>query len=133
MKRIAMALSCLLLCGSAVSEEGLVVRFTIKKTAVELTKTYTSGVLVRMGEAASLTIPNEYEMRLESSPEGNDQVNLVISLKDLSSGRPVYAGSGATTLKVGDSTTLALHQLAQAPWKYAVFLDTAYGQLPVAK
>jgi hypothetical protein len=128
-----MALSCLLLGGTAASEEGLVVRFTIKKTAGEVTKTYTSGVLVQMREAASLSIPNEYDMRLESRPGGSDQVNLIISLKDLSSGRPVYAGSGVTTLKVGESTTLEIQQLEQAPAKYEAFLDTAYGQLPVAR
>jgi hypothetical protein len=88
---------------------------------------------MQMQETVNLTIPNLYELRLESRPEGSDQINLVVILKDVSSGRRVFAGSGAATLKVGQSTILELHQLAQAPAKFEVWLDTAYGQLPATR
>ncbi len=115
---------------SAFAEDGLVVHFTIKKTAGDETKTYTNTVLMRLSEASTFTFPGMYEMRLDSRAMQGDQENLVIAIKDISSGKPVYAGDGATTLKVGASTTIPLHQLQNAQARYEVFLDTSYGQLP---
>jgi hypothetical protein len=69
-------------------------------------------------------------MHLVSHDMGKGEVNLVVTLKDLSSGKPVYAGSGAATVKVGALANVPFYQLQQASAKYEVSLDTSYGQLP---
>jgi len=132
MKLKAIWLLALIFCTSAFAENGLVVHFTVKKTVGNDVRTFTDGVLVRLTESSTLTFPGQYEMHLESRAVSNGDENLVVTLKDLSSGEPVYAGSGATTLKVGKSATVPFHQLAQAKASYEVFLDTSYGQLPQA-
>jgi hypothetical protein len=119
----------LLFCVTAHAEEGLVVHFTIKKSAGNAVSTYTNGILQRLSESTTTTF-GEYEMRTESHVVGKDQENIVVTLKDLSSGKPIYVGSGAVTLQVGKSETIALHQLAESKFKYELFVDTSYGALP---
>jgi hypothetical protein len=126
----AVALLGLLFCASAFAENGLAVHFTIKKSAGNETSTYTNGLLMRLTEASTMTFPEQYEMRIESRAVNDGKVDLVVTLKDLSSGKSVYAGSGATTLKVGASQTVSLHQLQSAQASYEIFMDTAYGKLP---
>lgn len=130
MKLKVVGFLALVLSINAFAENGLVVHFTIKKTAGSEVTSYTNGALVRLTEASTLTFPGQYEMRLESRALSNNEENLVVTIKDLSSGKPVYAGSGAATVKVGKSVTLPFHQLAQSNASYEVFLDTSYGQLP---
>ena len=130
MKAFAVALAGVLLCAPVFAEDGLVVHFTIKKTFGTETKTYTNTVLMRLSEVSTFTFPGLYEMRLDSRATHEGEENLVIALKDVSSGKPVYAGSGAATLRVGEHVTVPLHQLHNAEARYQVFLDTSYGQLP---
>ena len=132
MKFKAIGFLALAFCTFAYAENGLVVHFTIKKTVGSEVSTYTNGVLMRLTEASTLTFPGQYEMRLESHATTEGKENLVVTLKDISSGKPVYAGSGATTLQVGKSATVPFHQLAQAKAGYEIFMDTSYGQLPQA-
>jgi hypothetical protein len=126
----AIGFSALAFCAIAHADDGLVVHFTIKKTAGTQVNSYTNGVLIRLTEASDITFPGQYEMHLESRDMGNGEVNLVVTLKDLTSGKPVYAGSGAATVKVGAFANVSFHQLQQASAKYEVFLDTSYGELP---
>jgi len=124
---------CLLaLLYSAVSnaEDGLVVHFTIKKTQGSDVSSFTNGVLIKLTEGSTITFAGQYEMHLEALAMPNRDENLVITLKDLSTGIPVYAGAGATTVQIGKSATLQLHQLPQAAARYEVYIDTSYGQLP---
>jgi hypothetical protein len=130
MKTILLAAA--LLSSAAFAEDGLVVHFTIKKTAGNTTTTYTNGVLMRTTESSTFTFPGQYGLRLESRAMGKGEVNLVATLDDLSSGKPMYAGSNAITLKIGASANVALHQIDAAETKYEILLDTAYGQLPQA-
>ncbi|HTQ99938.1 MAG TPA: hypothetical protein VMH83_08105 [Candidatus Acidoferrum sp.] len=130
MKAKILAISGLVLATTSFAEDGLVVHFTIKKTVEGKVNTYSNGVLLRLTEASTITSPQGYEMRLESKAVDGDAVNLVVTLKDLSSNKPIYAGSGAVKLKVATSATVPLHQLEQAQSAYEVFLDTSYGQLP---
>src|SRR5690606_15266180 len=115
---------------SAHAEDGLVVHFTIKETEGSRTTTYSNGVLMRLTEASTMVFSDQYELSLESQHIGGEDVNLVVTLKDLSSGKPTYAGSGAETVTIGKSATIRLHELPQATIRYEVFLDTSYGQLP---
>jgi hypothetical protein len=128
MKIIAML--GLLFCGSAFGAEGLVVHFSVKKSDANVTSTYANGLLMRLTEVSTQTFPGLYEMRVDARALNDGEVKLVLTLKDLSSGKPVYAGSAGTTLKVGASQTLSFHQLADAKVRYEVFVDTSYAQLP---
>ncbi len=127
MKTIAVL--CLLFCGSAFGADGLVVHFTVKKSIGNATSTYTNGILMGLTEASTQTLPG-YEMRFDSRALNDGEVKLVITLKDLSSGKPIYAGSAGTVLKVGASQTLSFHELPDAQARYEVFVDTSYGKLP---
>lgn len=120
----------LLFCGSAFGAEGLVVHFTVKQSDVNVTSTYANGLLMRLTEVSTQTFPGLYEMHVDSRTLNDGEVKLVVTLKDLSSGKPAYAGSAGTTLKVGASQTLSFHQLAEAKERYEVYVDTSYGQLP---
>ncbi len=120
----------LLFCGLAYAEDGLVVHFTVKKLAGNETSTVSNGVLMRLTETTTQTFPGQYEMRLDSKAGKDGEINLMVVLKDLSSGKPIYAGSAGTTLKVGGSQTLSFHQLSSSAVTYDVFVDTAYGKLP---
>ena len=115
---------------SAQANDGLVVHFTITKTAGNKVTTYTNGVLVRLTEVSTFTFPGQYQVLLETRAVGDGAENLVVTVKDLSSGKSVYAGSGAANVQVGKSATIPFHQLAQAGANYKVFVDTSYGQLP---
>ncbi len=117
-------------CTTAAAEDGLVVHFTIKKTAPHTVNTYANGVLLRLTENSTQSFPGQHEVRLESRAIGNGEVNLVVTLKDLSGRLPLYAGSGAAMLKVGSSVDIPLHQLAGAANRYEVAVDTSYGPLP---
>jgi len=125
-----LALCALFFCSIASAEDGLVVHFTIKKSEADKTSTYSNAVLMRLTETSELTFPNQYGVRLESRAVDEGRVNLVVTLKDLSRDKPVYAGSGAATVAVGKSTTVPFHQLQNTQVRYEVSLDTSYGQLP---
>lgn len=115
---------------SAQAKGGLVVHFTITKTDGNSVTTYTNGVLMRLTEASTFTFPGQYQVLLEARAAGDGAENLIVTVKDLSSGKPVYAGSGAAKVQVGKSATIPFHQLARASASYKVFVDTSYGRLP---
>lgn len=123
-------LALVFVCAFAQAEDGLVVHFTISKTAGNSVTTYTNGVLMRLTEASTFTFPGQYQILLEARAAGDGAENLVVTVKDLSSGKAVYAGSGAANVQVGRSATIPFHQLARASANYKVFVDTSYGQLP---
>ena len=98
-----------LVCVSAQANDGLVMHFTITKTAGNSVTTYTNGVLMRLTEAATFTFPNQYQVLLEARAAGDGAENLMVTVKDLSSGKPIYAGSGAANVQVGKSATISFH------------------------
>jgi hypothetical protein len=114
----------------AFAEDGVMVHFTITKTAGDTVSTYTNGVLMRLTESTRQIIPGYYEMRLQSRQLADDAVALTVTLKDISGHKPRYAGSNAATLKVGDSGTLVMQTLPTEAARYEVLLDTSYGRLP---
>lgn len=122
----------LLASTTALAEDGLAIHFTIKKTVGSSVSTYSDGVLMRTTEASSFEFPKRYALTLESRATDHNEVNIVATLKDLSSGKAVYAGSNAVSLKVGASANLRLHQVDQALAKYEIRFDTAYAPLPAA-
>lgn len=133
MFRHAGALLCWFLSSAAVAEDGLVVHFTITKATGNQLSTYSNGVLMRLTAVSTMTFPGLYDLTLESRAVEKDRVNLIVTLNDRSTGKPIYAGSGAATLQVGTATTIAIHSLAHAQSEYAVRLSTAYGPLPPAE
>lgn len=131
MRRKSIAfLGLALVCASAQAEDGLVVHFTIVKTAGGAVTTYTNGALMRLTESSAFTFPGQYQVLLEARAAGGGVEDLVVTVKDLSSGKPVYAGSGAASVQVGKSATIPFHQLAHAAARYKVVVDTSYGRLP---
>ena len=130
MRATAIAFVLLFASASAFAKQGLVVHFTIKKILANKTTTYTNGVLMKLTESSSFTFPGLYEMRLESRALAKDKENIVVTLKDISSGKPIYAGSNVATVKIGDMKTISLHELHGTQTQYEVTLDTSYGELP---
>ncbi|MBN8727847.1 MAG: hypothetical protein J0H15_09110 [Xanthomonadales bacterium] len=100
-------------CASAQAKDGLVVHFTITKTAGNNVSTYTNGVLMGLTETSTFTFPGQYQVLVEARAAGDGAENLVVTVKDLSSGKPVYAGSGAANVQVGKSTTIPFYQLGK--------------------
>ena len=65
--------------------------------------------VMRLTEAATFTFPNQYQVLLEARAAGDGAENLMVTVKDLSSGKPIYAGSGAANVQVGKSATISFH------------------------
>src|ERR1700759_537301 len=103
------ALLPLSFCAPLVAEDGLVVHFTIRKASGAENSTYANGVLKRLTEAWTFTFPGQYELRLDAKALEAGKENIVVTLKDLSGAKPVYAGSGSATLQIGESQTVAFH------------------------
>lgn len=117
-------------CMPAFAQDGMVIHFIVSKTSANKQSTYANGVLMQKTGAATLTFPTQYEMRIESREIGDGAVNLMITLKDLSIGKPIYAGSGATKLNIGESRVIPLDATESQAARYKIFVDTAYGKLP---
>lgn len=126
----ALALAMLWIATPVLGNDGLVVHFTITKTMGSATNTYSNGVLMRLTESTTQIFPGQYEMRLESRQIADETVSLMVTLKDLSDGKPRYAGSNAVELKVGQAANLVLHELPTTHAHYEILLDTSYGELP---
>jgi len=120
----------MMFCMPAFAQDGIVVHFIVSKFSTEKSSTYANGVLMRQTDEATLTFPTQYEVRIESRELEKGTVNLMLTLKDLSTGKPIYAGSRATKLKIGESRLISLDATESQVTRYKVFVDTAYGKLP---
>lgn len=114
----------------AFAQDGLAVHFIVSKFSAEKQSSYANGVLMRQTDEATLKFPAQYEMRIESREIEDGTVNLMVTLKDLSAGKPIYAGSGAAKLKIGESRLIPLDATESQVARYTIFVDTAYGKLP---
>jgi hypothetical protein len=114
---------------SASAEDGLVTQFVITKV-VEGSNTqqsYNNAVLVNFNDVHSFDFNGLYSLKLTTRTEDFKKVNVLINLKDLSTGKPYYIGGHATDLTVGDSTSFKLNRDGST---YTVDIDTSFGKLP---
>jgi len=114
---------------SASAEDGLVAQFVITKV-VEGSNTqqsYNNAVLVNFNDVHSFDFTGLYSLKLTTRTEDFKKVNVLINLKDLSTGKPYYIGGHATDLAVGDSTSFILNRDGST---YTVDIDTSFGKLP---
>jgi hypothetical protein len=114
---------------SASAEDGLVTQFVITKV-VEGSNTqqsYNNAVLVNFNDVHSFDFNGLYSLKLTTRTEDFKKVNVLINLKDLSTGKPYYIGGHATDLTVGDSTSLKLNRDGRT---YTVDIDTSFGKVP---
>ena len=132
MKRMIALLIGFLLSVAANAQDGLVIHFKITKSLGHQSSSYTDTVLLRVDESVTIALQGLYEMHADAKAIDGGHENLVFAIKDLSSGVPIFIGSAAVTLEVGQSQTVFLHQLEAATTNYMLFVDTAYGQLPRA-
>lgn len=125
-------LASIAFCATALADDGLVIHFTVSKFTAEKKSTYSNGVLMRKTEVTSMIFPNQYEIRIDSKEISSGEVNLMMILKDVSKGMPVYAGSGASQMKIGESKQILLDSIPGAEVHYEIYVDTSYGQLPTS-
>ena len=114
---------------SATAEDGLVTQFVITKV-VEGSNTqqsYNNAVLVNFNDVHTFDFNGLYSLKLTTRTEDFRKVNVLINLKDLSTGKPYYIGGHATDLTVGDSISFKLNRDGTT---YTVDIDTSYGKLP---
>ncbi|MGJ8694626.1 MAG: hypothetical protein ACSHW0_19385 [Thalassotalea sp.] len=119
---------------NAVAEDGLVTQFVITKTIKiseesETRKIYNSAVLVNFNEVNTIDFKDQYTFKITTRSDDFKKVNVLINLKDISTGKPYYVGGHAMDLTVGDSTSFKLTP-SNTNITYSVELDTSYGKLP---
>ncbi|MGJ8694612.1 MAG: hypothetical protein ACSHW0_19315 [Thalassotalea sp.] len=119
---------------NAVAEDGLVTQFVITKTIKiseesETRKIYNSAVLVNFNEVNTIDFKDQYTFKITTRSDDFKKVNVLINLKDISTGKPYYVGGHAMDLTVGDSTSFKLNP-SNTNITYSVELDTSYGKLP---
>ena len=117
---------------NAIAEDGLVTQFVITKTVKiseesETRQTYNNAVLVNFNDVHSIDFKDQYTFKITTRTDDFKKVNVLINLKDISTGKPYYIGGHATDLTVGDSTSF---KFSNNKTTYSVELDTSYGKLP---
>ena len=118
----------------AKAEDGLVTQFNITKiTQVSensaTRQIYNNAVLVNFNDVHSFDFKDQYVFKITTRTDDFKEVNVVINLKDISTGKPYYVGGKAIDLIVGDSTKFKLKP-SNTNLTYNVELDTSYGVLP---
>jgi hypothetical protein len=114
---------------NATAEDGLVTQFVITKTidGSNERQSYNNAVLVNFNDVHSFDFKDLYTLKITTRTDDFKKVNVLINLKDISTGKPYYVGGHATDLTVGDSTSF---KLSNNKTTYSVELDTSYGKLP---
>jgi hypothetical protein len=114
---------------SASAEDGLITQFVITKVVdgSNTKHSYNNAVLVNFNDVHSFDFKGLYSLKLTTRTEDFKKVNVLINLKDLSTGKPYYVGGRATDLTVGDSTNFNFNRDGIT---YTVDIDTSYGKLP---
>ena len=119
---------------NVIAEDGLVTQFVITKTIKiseesETRQIYNNAVLVNFNDVHSIDFKGQYTFKITTRTDDFKKVNVLINLKDISTGKPYYVGGHAMDLTVGDSTSFELN-LNNTNTTYSVELDTSYGKLP---
>ena len=114
------------------AKDGLVTQFTITKTnkiseETETRQSYNRAVLVEFNETNSFDFKDLYTFKITTRTDNFKDVNLLITLKDLSSGKPYFIGVQSTDLTVGDAESFKFERSGVI---YNVDIDTSYGKLP---
>ncbi|GGP55561.1 hypothetical protein [Shewanella saliphila] len=114
----------------AMAEQGLVVGFSIEEyvTDSQDTTSSTSNILMGLNETVSVEVEGDYVVTMTSKQLQAENIQLTVSLSDLSNGAPNVVDKDRTLkLAVGQTTR---YKLAQAEHVYQVSIDTVYGELP---
>ena len=114
------------------AKDGLVTQFTITKiikisAESETRQIYNRAVLVDFNETNSFDFKDLYTFKITTRTDNFKDVNVLISLKDLSSGKPYFIGVQSTDLTVGDAKSFKFEHSSVI---YNVDIDTSYGKLP---
>lgn len=118
----------LILCTlQAIAEEGLVVRFAVEKTENNSKQSYTNAVLMKFNETVRFDFEKQYQIKIQSWLKAEGLVDLTVTVKDQTSGKPYYVGVATAVINVGDEKTIIIKEGVP---QYAITLDTAYRELP---
>lgn len=114
----------------AMAEQGLVVGFSIEEyiTDSQDTTSSTSNILMGLNETVSIEVEGDYVVTMTSKQLQAENIQLTVSLSDLSNGAPNVVDKDRTLKLVVGQTTR--YKLAQAEHVYQVSIDTVYGELP---
>ena len=127
--RILIGLILLIFSINIAAEDGVVIQFTIEATSytgLDRSK-YTNAVLQKLNETAEYELHNLYKVKVASTNLDKKNVNLVITLQDLSDGKPYYVGAKSLDLTIGSSRT---YEHENNGSHYKINVDTSYGKLP---
>lgn len=114
----------------AMAEQGLVVGFSIEEyvTDSQDTTSSTSNILMGLNDTISIEVEGDYGVTMTSKQLQAENIQLTVSLSDLSDGAPnIVDKDRILNLAVGQTTR---YKLAQAEHVYQVSIDTVYGELP---
>ena len=101
-KHLLTVLLCSMTVSNSFADDGLVIQFTISEEVEGSNerKSYTNAVLMKFDEEVSFEFDGLYVLKFRSRPNGQETVDLLVSLKDVINGKPYYVGAKAVTLKI---------------------------------
>jgi hypothetical protein len=127
--RLMLAIIASFICPLAIAKDGLVAQLTFNKSAEgsNRTQSYQNAVLVNFNDTHTFDFHSFYSVKITTRTEDFEHINLVLTFKDLSSGKPFYIGAKELDIVVGGSKNLSF-QLDNT--NYKVNIDTSYRKLP---
>ncbi len=129
LKHLLCVLTISLVAPHSMAEDGLVIQLTISEQAEGANdkRDFTTSVLMKFDEEVSIDLSDWYVLKVRSRPNGEQTVDLLVTLKDIVEGKPYYVGADAVTLKIGESTDMSFNNYQT---EYSISLDTSFGKLP---
>lgn len=120
---------CIFINFAVQAEDGLFTRFVFEKqeTGSDLLQSYNTGVLTEFNSSATLGLANLYQLSITNRVLDTDKVNIYISLKDTSSGKPFNVGANAHDFIIGEQQVF---KFTNNGYEYSVKIDTSFGKLP---
>lgn len=127
--RSILCLALIVVSSTAVAEDGLVVQLTISKESLDGAEKsrYIDAVLLSYPGTSTIELSGLYEVKFQIDDSEAEELDLVFTLKDVSSGKPYYVGAESLSFKVGESSSVKFGRNGKT---YDIVLDTSYGELP---
>ena len=127
--RKPVAILLFMLCLSAHAEDVLTIQIKITEQAngSDRTKSYTNAILMRFNEDVSFEFSDRYVLKVSSTSNGDQRLNLVVTLKDIIDGKPYYVGAQPVVVEIGESADIEFQNYDTV---YKLNLDTSFGKIP---
>ncbi|QCZ94677.1 hypothetical protein [Salinimonas iocasae] len=127
--RFLIILVALLVTTSIQAEDGLFTRlfFEKLKTDSNVAQSYNTGFLAEFNSNNTVDIAELYNLHIINRKLEDGTVNIFISLKDISTGKPYNIGANAEDFVIGEQKSFSFENNG---YHYSISIDTSLNALP---